>query len=175
MISVFFLFIVSQFVFAESLKLKELVFTEQLRPESFTFVSEGKFKSSEGEFLLLKREEFALPIAEKIIKNRLTQLKLLFAPRSAPYPGMITIDQNCIDTAKFPAKIENSENSIFWLTEMPASSDFTYATCGNRKDIYLSQYLVIYCKSTKILFDIKYFLPLGKKPFLTGIALAKCI
>lgn len=169
------LFFIGSVALGEPFKVKELFFADDVKPESLAAFSTGKYKNSEGEALILKREQFSLPIAEKIMKNRLTQLKMQFAPRSAPYPGMVTKDQNCKDTAKFPAKIEDTEKSLFWFSEMPASEDFTFATCGNRKDVYQSQYLVIYCKSSQLLFDIRYFVPLGRKNLKGGRAVATCL
>lgn len=170
----FLIFFISSFGLADALELKELDFSPNLKVEAFTSVNNGKFKTPSGSILILTREKFSEQDAKKLLKNKLAQLKMLFEPRSAPYPGMVTTDQTCRKTARFPAKIEESSNSLFWYAELPASEDFTFASCGSRKDIYQSQYLVIYCKSSQQLYDVRYFVPLGQNEFILGQSLAKC-
>lgn len=165
---------IGSFGWADTLDVKELEFAPNFKIDTFASVSQGKFKTPSGGILILKREKFSKQDAQKLLRNRLAQLKMLFEARSAPYPGMVTTDQTCRETAKFPAKIQDSGNSLFWYAELPASEDFTFASCGSRKDIYQSQYMVIYCKSSQLLFDVRYFIPLGQNDFKFGQPVAKC-
>ena len=113
-------------------------------------------------------------VAKKILKNKLIQLKLLFAPQAAAYPGMFTRDQHCQQSATFAKKIEYTKDAIFWHSEMPGSDNFTYGSCGSREEPYQSQYLLIYCKKIKTLFDIRYFQLKNKEEVKIDRAIATC-
>lgn len=137
-------------------------------------ILEPGLKMDSGHVLQVTSEKLDEATAKKLLKNRLIQLKLLFAPRSAPYPGMVTKDEGCRATAIFADKIQSRPQSLYWFSEMPAAEDFSYGNCGNRKEIFWSQYLLLFCKKQQVLYDIRYFSPKTDKAFKFGHPLAAC-
>lgn len=137
-------------------------------------IFEPGLKIDSGDVLHVTSEKLDEATARKILKNKLIQLKLLFAPASSPYPGMVTKDEACPTTAIFADKMESGPQSLYWFSEMPAAADFSYGTCGNRKETFWSQYLLLFCKKQRALYDIRYFTPKTDKPFKFGHPLATC-
>ena len=125
---------------------------------------------------ILKLVEDALPpsVAKKILRARLVQLEMLFAPHGAPYPGMLTKDASCVKNAVLAKKIEETQDSIFWFSEMPATNGLIYGACGSMDEPYWSQQLLLYCKDKKTLHDIRYFKPRNKGTERIGKPLASC-
>lgn len=144
--------------------LKQLQWDSVVKTEAFTTPLENdRLKDSAGNVLRLTQEKMSESIARKLLKNKLIQLKLLFAPRAAAYPGMLTKDQSCKDTAVFSKGQQTTSDSLYWFSEMRAADDFSYGACGSRAEPYWSQYLLIYCKKTGILYDLRYFKMAAKK------------
>ena len=162
-INFIFLFLFCRVVFARgditpADVISKLAFEPEIKVENLTTaIDGGRFKDSAGNVIQIKTDTMNEVIAKKIVKNKLIQLKLLFAPQTAAYPGMLTRDQHCQDTAVFSHSTKETENSIFWFSEMPGADDFTYGSCGSRSEPYWSQYLLIYCKNQKTTYDVRYF------------------
>ena len=156
--------------------LKQLDFDASIKPAAFTTPLEGsRLKDATGNVMQVTQEKMSETIAKKILKNKFVQLKLLFAPQAAAYPGMLTKDQSCKDSAAFGRGVQTKADSIFWFSEMPGSEDFGYGACGSRAEPYWSQYLLIYCKKQQVLYDIRYFkLSTKKEGEKINHPIAKC-
>ena len=86
-------------------------------------------------------------IAAKIIKNKSIQLKLSL--------------RKCKDDRVTSSRFVKDETSIYWFSELPADSNYDYSSC--RADSpFMSQYLLLYCKKTRKLHEIRHFLPAAK-------------
>ena len=155
--------------------IKQLKLDPNLKLEQFSLlVDTNRLKNTSGNVIQGTQDIMSEAVAKKILKNKLIQLKLLFAPQAAAYPGMFTRDQHCQQSATFAKKIEYTKDAIFWHSEMPGSDNFTYGSCGSREEPYQSQYLLIYCKKIKTLFDIRYFQLKNKEEVKIDRAIATC-
>ena len=155
------------------------IHAQQLKPPTSAILDDQvKFDSSvsfsAGNVVQISQETVNVDRARKLLKNKLVELKLAFAPQAVPYPGMLTKEEDCYKTAKFADKIEENFESLFWFSEIPATENFDYASCGNAKDVYWSQFLMIYCKKKQSLFQIKYFSKDQKFEHF-GRAIAACL
>lgn len=139
-------------------------------------LSDGVYSHKNGNRIIIRSQIQDKETAAKLLKNKLVQLKLLFAPQKASYPGMLTKDQSCISVASFPEKIQRDAERLYWSAELPATEDYFYGSCGSRAEPFWSQYQVLYCKKSKILFDIKYFVPKDKNLIKSSIGyqMASC-
>ncbi len=150
-------------------------FNEKIQFEQFES-KDGVLKNKSGNVLVIRQEKMDPKIAVKLTKNKLVQLKLLFAPQKAAYPGMLTKDQSCSTVADFPKEIIDNKELMTWVSEMPATDDYFYGSCGSREEPYWSQYQVLFCKKTGVIYDIKYFKPKEKSKIKDsiGFQIANC-
>lgn len=115
------------------------------------------FTGKDGSLLVITANDFDEKTAKKLMKNKLIQLKLHFAPQAAAYAGMVTKGEDCIKTAFFPAKIEQNKLGSYWVAEMPAASDYTVGNCGSKKDVYWKIQQTLYCNKGKKMFELSYY------------------
>lgn len=136
----------------------QLNFDPLISFEKFKWDKEKKrFLSADGETLIITASDAEEKVAAKILKNKLVQLKLLFSPQSAAYPGMLTKGESCAKSAAFPKKVENNAQSLYWFAEMPAATDLSFGNCGARPEPLLRHTEILYCKQFKKIFEISFF------------------
>ena len=154
-----------------------LVFDPQLLDLSQYTLNQtpGEFQGPSGNVLQVRSEKISQADAAKSLKNRLFQLQALYAPQSAAYPGMLTKDASCLATVALATKTEETKSELFWFSEMPATQRFVYGTCGTIEEPFWSQKLLLYCKSSQLLYDIRFFRLKGKAFTKIGKRLARCL
>lgn len=113
--------------------------------------------------------------ARQILKNKLIQLKMLFAPEAAAYPGMITKGQDCAKRAALAQKTEENKSSYFWFSEMPATEEGQVGTCGLRPETKWAHRLVIYCKKSGKLYEVELVKPMVGSNLNSKKPIAECI
>ncbi len=86
-------------------------------------------------------------MAAKVIKNKSILLKLAL--------------RKCKDERLTASRLKKDEESIYWFSELPADSKFDYDSCKADAP-YMSQYLLLYCKKSKRLHEIRHFFPAAK-------------
>lgn len=121
------------------------------------------FKGNDGSLLVITANEFDEKTAKKLMKNKLVQLKLYFAPQAAAYAGMVTKGEDCVKSAFFPEKIEKTKNESFWVAEMPAAEDYSVGNCGSKKDVFWKVQQTLYCDKGKKMFELSYFTKTAKR------------
>lgn len=95
--------------------------------------------------------------ALKVIDQKSNEIKMMFAPQQVPYMGQITKDINCTQAVEINNKAIESEKEISLLMNLTATERLIYGSCIPAQEIYKSQLLMLYCKNSKTLFEIKYF------------------
>ena len=129
-----------------------------ITPSNFSYDQNLEaFKDSEGNQLTIREEKIKANEAEKMLKQRLVQLKLLYVPKVAAYPGMITTTESCAKKYFYPQKIKESSTALYWTAEMPATKEMIYGSCGTMKEPFWSQQQLLFCKKTSTLWDVRYF------------------
>lgn len=115
------------------------------------------YSGMDGSLLVITENDFDEKTAKKLMKNKLIQLKLHFAPQAAAYAGMVTKGEDCIKTAFFPSKIEQNQMGSYWVAEMPAASDYSVGNCGSKKDVFWKVQQTLYCNKGKKMFELSYY------------------
>lgn len=95
--------------------------------------------------------------ALKIIDQKSNEIKMMFAPQQVPYMGQITKDISCTDAVEVNNKPSVNEKEISLLMNLTATERLIYGSCIPDQEIYKSQLLMLYCKNSKTLYEIKYF------------------
>ena len=102
--------------------------------------------------VMVKNEDALKSIAQKN-----NEINLMFAPQQVPYMGQITKDIKCTQAVEINNKTIENEKEISLLINLTATDRLIYGSCIAEQEIYKSQLLMLYCKSNKTLYEIKYF------------------
>jgi hypothetical protein len=128
-----------------------------------------KVFSNDREILKIRiNKDFAPGTANKIINQKATQLRSIYSPVDVPYAGAITNSANCSTRYSLAAHPVETVDSLVVSFDLEANAQLAYGECEATKLIYKSRYELLYCKHSKIYFEIKYFFIKDlKKPSIT--------
>ncbi|MGZ3690721.1 MAG: hypothetical protein ACXVAX_04420 [Pseudobdellovibrio sp.] len=123
-------------------------------------VSFKSYESSDNkEVLKVLISENSLDEAKKIINQKSTDIKLLFATQQVPYFGQVTKEMKCTEAVDLKNPLIENENEVSLFLNLTATHHFVYGSCLEDQEIYKSQLLYLYCKKSRKLFELKYFYP----------------
>ena len=155
----------------ENLKIK---FISELGEDSDWKFNEEKryFENDKNEILIISKFDYDLKKSEKFINNQIIQTQLQYAPKDSLFKGMVTPEKTCKNAPKVEKKIFYSKSGIHYFSELPATAELQFGSCGMLKEPLISQRLIIYCSHDDVLYDIYYFRPNQDKtkPFKKPVA-----
>jgi hypothetical protein len=116
------------------------------------------YKADDNSVLRIRLETIPNEVdARKILDQKSNEIRLMFAPQQVPYMGQITKDIKCTEAIEINNKISENEKEISQIINLTATDRLIYGSCIPDQEIYKSQLLLLYCKSNKTLYEIKYF------------------
>lgn len=127
-------------------------------------------KSDQNSLLHIKTiNKIDTEAAKKLISQRQNEIKTMFAPQLVPYAGQITADINCTQAVEINQTISVTKDEIHLLINLTATDRLIYGSCITDQEVYRSQLLLLFCKSSQTYHEIKYFFD-KQIPFKTQIA-----
>ncbi len=94
---------------------------------------------------------------QKIIDGKILMIASLFESQTLPYQGAVSQSSTCIShNTKNPTISENDYQKSYEF-QLMANKNFVFGTCIESQDIYKTHYLILFCKKTNLLFEIKHF------------------
>lgn len=90
-------------------------------------------------------------------KFKKNEMKLLFAPSAVPYAGQITKDISCIQGVQIDYPSSDTATEMSQIFNLTATDRYIYGSCLPEQEIYRSQLLLLYCKKSAILYEIKFY------------------
>lgn len=119
-------------------------------------ISSYRFK--DGERTLLVREQ-PMPSSHKFLADREFLIDSMYKSRQAPYPGAITVKNECDgDHKPKKAEVENDTAGVRGF-QLWANSRQMYGDCTPQQQALKSLYAIIACKKVQRGFEVKIFAP----------------
>ncbi len=113
-----------------------------------------------------KNEELHFKRAIKIIKNQNNFVTSLLQPTFDPYRGEISLPIAC-QKENLPSPVTQSNDQFYYtFLSFYSSNPKQLGNCIDDKSLLKTQYLQIYCKNRKTLYQVKYFYQ-KSQPWLT--------
>ncbi len=141
-----------------SLKNKIVFVDKEFRYENKTDFKFNFEKDSKHEYLITENfKNIEQDLAEKILKNKLLMIKEIYATQATPYNGAVTNETNCVENPAINPLIEETINHSSILLELKATERLVLGVCSDKQNIFKVQVLLMYCKKTKELYDLKYY------------------
>ena len=113
--------------------------------------------TTEKEKLKINKKILKLPEAKKVIEQKSNEIKMLFAPQQVPYFGQISKDITCTSGVEIDRKLIETDLELSQQLNLAATEYLIYGACITEQEIYKSQLLLLYCKKSETLYEIKYF------------------
>ena len=122
-----------------------LIFSEKISAENLTWKKVQTFDSTAK--------------VDSFFKSKNKTIDLLLEPSFDPYVGEQTVPEKCL--VKNLPKLEKNETqeSIYQVISLYSGKNKAFAQCSDPNNLLKTQYLLIYCKSSKTVFEVKYFYP----------------
>ena len=150
----------------DPLRSHELTFAESITKQVFKrYPVEGASENQwdfvndhESSFLnITRQDDTESEAAKQRMVQKQNQLKLLTEPIKAPYSGKLTKEISCASRNRLDGIIQESEKAILLTLGAYASEKFVFGLCEESQEKWKTQYLFLYCKNTRTLYEIKYF------------------
>ena len=130
--------------------------------------------STQSEFLKIRiKKNLDQKSASSAINQKIIQLASLYRPAAVPYAGAITNSIDCSKKYNLSQTPTDTKDALLSRFKLEANEQLVYGVCEDKKLIYNSEYILIYCKKNKSFFEIKYFL--NKKSKKNSPMAVECI
>ncbi len=97
--------------------------------------------------------------AKRLLSFKAQNIYALYQPETDPYFGTMDATGKCRTEVDISPSIQKDSLSDSLVFNLLATRDFIYGTCTESQEVYRSQYLVVYCRQAKAVYEVKYFFP----------------
>jgi hypothetical protein len=108
--------------------------------------------------------------ADKLIKNKSLMIKGLYAIQATPYSGTITKEASCTTDMNIDPVLSDKKNQKSMQFDLKATERLVLGVCLEEQNVFRNQTLLIYCKSIKTFYDLRYYYPKTQKALKMPIA-----